>query len=107
MLVGAWQFLGAIALATSGAALLSRADEEVFGVAAALAWWVWAFGATNLVGDAGRSSSPSLAILGLAFGVLMLLIAWRGAFVAVAPRPTATEREMDAQTQTDPVRRRR
>jgi len=100
MLVGAWQLLGLIALAASGAALLSRADEAVFGVAAALSWWVWAFGATNLVGEAGQSSSPSLAILGAGFGVLMLLVAWRGAFAMASPRATVGEREMDTQTET-------
>jgi hypothetical protein len=85
MLLGAWQFLGLLALVTTGAAVLSRADEAIFGTTGAILWWVWGFGATNLVSEAGQSSELALALVGALLGLLSLVIGYAGAVSFLAP----------------------
>lgn len=84
MLLGVWQFLGLLALVATGSAVLSRADEAVFGPLGAILWWVWAFGATNLQSQAGASSEFAVAIVGALLGVLSLIIGFAGALSFVA-----------------------
>jgi hypothetical protein len=94
MLLGAWQFIGLLALAATAGSLLTRADEAIFGLVAALLWWLWAFGATNLVSEAGQSSELAIALVGGVLGVLALLIAYADAlsFLAGAKAADAMER---------------
>lgn len=84
MLLGAWQFLGLVAVPATGGAVLSRADEAIFGPLGAILWWVWAFGATNLQSEAGASSEFAVAVVGALLGVLSLIIGVTGALSFVA-----------------------
>lgn len=84
MLLGAWWFIGLLALAATAGSLLTRADEAIFGLVAALLWWLWGFGATNLVSDAGQSSELAIALVGGVLGVLALMIAYADALSFLA-----------------------
>jgi len=89
MLFGAWLFVGVIALLATGAAVSTRDNAKAImaGIAGALAWGYWAFGALDLrvVRDSTtyQYSQPELTILGVALALVPLFVALTGPFEVV------------------------
>lgn len=84
MLESAWLFIGAVAILTTGAAVVTP-DDGVAIVAGAMgfvSWGVWTFGSLNVrvIGDSVTYtfSMPSVTLLGIALALIPGYIAITG-----------------------------
>lgn len=86
-----------IAFATTGAALLPRTNEVVWGAISALSWTVMALGATNVEifegGNVYTRAYPAVAFIGIGFIVLNVVIVVFGTAYLLDPRDTDTTGE--------------
>lgn len=85
-----WLFLGTGAAAVSAGVFLTRLDEIIWALAAALLWTLWAYGATNveIYGETAKIATRSytaLAIMGTALAALMAVVWLKGTALALHP----------------------
>jgi len=89
-----WLFLGAFAVATTGATLFTDVEDIVGGMCGAVLWSLWALGATNveLVRATDTEivtqtqSYPALALLGAGLAAVSVLLLLTGATTLLDPR---------------------
>lgn len=80
-----WMFVGCIALAISGATLYTDLEDIFGGLVGAIAWALWALGATNLEYaqesgmPAGSDAQIGIAFFGAGMAAFMLLVMFVGA----------------------------
>lgn len=84
-----WLFVGLLAGVVS-AGTFRDLDEAIFGLAGALLWAYWSYGATavEIVSETGTVTTyqyPGLALLGAGFTAIMGAVWLQGAAVAVRP----------------------
>lgn len=100
MLVSAWLFVGVLALAATGMALLTSDNglAVMMGVLGFVTWGVWTFGALNLevVRDATvyTYSLPSVAIVGVAVALVPGFIAITGPMEVIGRWRDIDQREL-------------
>lgn len=100
MLLAAWLFLGALAVLTTGIALLTSDDSLaiITGILGMLSWGLFAYNALEVeVVDAGTTvtmTMPSVTIISLAFAVVPTLIALTGPVEIVARVRDTTQDEV-------------
>lgn len=100
MLLQAWLFVGFVALAASGLALLTSDDgmAVLTGILGFVTWGVWVFGALNLdvVRDASvyTYSLPAVAIIGVAFALIPGFIALTGPIEVIGGWRDVNQREL-------------
>lgn len=100
-----WIVLVALASLVSGAALLTRVDEALWGLPALFVWLLAGYGATNIEIYTGGTltatrSYPAVALLfGVGGGGIMLMVWLQGAAMAVHPD------KQDAELEASPPRK--
>jgi hypothetical protein len=100
MLLEAWLFVGAIALAASGVALLTSDDNlaMITGVMGFVGWGIWTFGALNL--EVARDATvytyslPSVAIIGIAVALIPGFIALTGPVEVIGQWRSINQRDL-------------